>query len=307
MSRMHYAFRPRPDGSVHASGVSKRFGDTRALNAVTLSLPAGSVAALIGHNGSGKTTILRLLAGVLDPDEGEIRVAGEPPDRGHTGFAAAGDRGLHWRLTGDQNLRFFAQVAGAPPAGAALRARVAAEALGAGELLPRRVGTCSTGQRRRLAIARAFVANPSTVLLDGLGLAHAADRNPRDLSGGERERAALAAVLVAAPRVLLLDEPTRGMDQARKRALGGLLVRLRGEGATILLATHDVELAAAIGSRVLLLGDGDVVADGAPRVVLSGSLTFATQINKLYGGRFLTVEDVLQGLSAAPRGREPSP
>jgi len=94
---------------------------------------------------------------------------------------------------------------------------------------------------------------------------------------------------------LLLDEPTRGMDAARKRALGQQLIRLCQEGVTVLLATHDVELVAAIASRVVLLGDGRMVADGGPRAVLSGSLTFATQINKLYGDGFLTPEDVLQG------------
>jgi len=104
--------------------------------------------------------------------------------------------------------------------------------------------------------------------------------------------------------VLLLGEPTRGMDAQRKRALGALLMRLRREGVTILLATHDVELVAAIATRVVLLGDGRVVADGGPRSVLSGSLTFATQVNKLYGDGFLTVEDVLRGLGDATASAE---
>jgi energy-coupling factor transport system ATP-binding protein len=129
-----------------------------------------------------------------------------------------------------------------------------------------------------------------------LGLEHALDRNPRDLSGGERERAALAAVLVGGPRVLLLDEPTRGMDAARKRALVATLHRLRDDGVAILLATHDVELVAEVASRVALLGNGQIVADGGPRTVLSGSLTFTTAVNKLYGDGFLTPADILTGL-----------
>ncbi|MDP9366297.1 MAG: ABC transporter ATP-binding protein, partial [Chloroflexota bacterium] len=88
------------------------------------------------------------------------------------------------------------------------------------------------------------------------------------------------------------------MDAGRKRDLAGLLTRLRQEGRTILLATHDVELVAAVATRVVLLGDGRVVADGGPRAVLSGSLTFATQVNKLYGDGFLTVEDVTGGSAA---------
>ena len=131
--------------------------------------------------------------------------------------------------------------------------------------------------------------------LAALGLGHAIDRHPRDLSGGERERAALAAVLVGGPRILLLDEPTRGMDAARKRALVATLHQLREDGVAILLATHDVELVAEVASRVVLLGDGRIVADGGPRAVLSGSLTFTTAVNKLYGDGFLTPGDVLVG------------
>ena len=130
-------------------------------------------------------------------------------------------------------------------------------------------------------------------MLAGLGLAGLAERHPRDLSGGERERTALAAILAGGPSILLLDEPTRGMDGLRKRELAALLTRLRGEGMTVVLATHDVELVATMATRVVLLADGQIVADGGPRDVLDGSPTFATQINKLYGDSFLTPDDVL--------------
>jgi energy-coupling factor transport system ATP-binding protein len=136
----------------------------------------------------------------------------------------------------------------------------------------------------------------SSELLASLELEHLQDQHPRDLSVGERERTALAAILVAGPRLLLADEPTRGMDYVRKAELGRLLKRLAAEGMAIVMATHDVEMVANVASRVILLGDGEIVADGSPREVLSGSLTFATQINKMYGHGFLTVEDVLAGL-----------
>ena len=136
-------------------------------------------------------------------------------------------------------------------------------------------------------------------LLDRLDLAHLAERNPRDLSAGEQERSALAAVLVGNPAVLLLDEPTRGMDGRRKRALSAVLRERCQAGGTTILATHDVELVAETATRVVLLGDGEVVADGTPREVLSGSLGYTTQINKLFGDGFLTVEDVIAGLSPA--------
>ena len=96
--------------------------------------------------------------------------------------------------------------------------------------------------------------------------------------------------------MLLLDEPTRGMDAGRKRSLARILEKERAAGAAIVMATHDVELVAECATRVVLLGEGEIVADGSPRDVLSGSLTFATQINKLFGGRLLTVEDAVAAL-----------
>ena len=122
-------------------------------------------------------------------------------------------------------------------------------------------------------------------------------RDPRDFSGGERQRAALAAILVAGPRVIILDEPTRGLDYAQKRALANLLIGLKKEGHSVLLATHDVELAAACSDRVVLLAEGQVVVDGPTRAVMSDSQVFSSQINKLFRDpRYLVVEDVLQAV-----------
>ena len=122
-------------------------------------------------------------------------------------------------------------------------------------------------------------------------------RITRRLRGEDGQAALLllgvvAAVLVGAPQVLLLDEPTRGMDAARQRQLVALLRQLQSEGVAIVLATHDVELVAEVANRVALLGDGRIVAEGTPREVLAGSLAFTTAVNKLYGGTFLTPQDV---------------
>jgi len=103
-------------------------------------------------------------------------------------------------------------------------------------------------------------------ILDELGLASVALRNPRDLSSGERQRAALAAVLPGMPRVVLLDEPTRGMDVGARDALISLVARLRDQGAAIVLATHDVELRAALADRVVHVGQGKVV-EAAPEAM----------------------------------------
>ncbi len=264
---------PSGPPSVRFQAVTAGYGRSAVLRGLDLEARPGELVALMGRNGAGKTTLLRLAMGLHRPSAGRIAVLGRDAARLHPAELA-------------QDVGYVPQNP---------TALLFAETL-----------------RDELAFTlkhHAGRGRDPEALLATLGLAQAAGRNPRDLSGGERERAALAAVLVGDPRVLLLDEPTRGMDAARKRALGDLLVRLREEGVTILLATHDVELVAAVATRVVLLGDGRVVADGGPRAVLSGALTFATQVNKLYGDGFLTVGDVVDGLeqwsATAPLGRSP--
>jgi energy-coupling factor transport system ATP-binding protein len=120
-----------------------------------------------------------------------------------------------------------------------------------------------------------------------VGLEHAIDADPRDLSGGERQRLALAIALAgrmdgdALPGLVALDEPTRGMDRARKDDLVGLISNLAKRGAGLLVATHDVEFAAAFAERVVLLGNGVVIADGPAPEVLSGGWYFATEVARV--------------------------
>ena len=131
--------------------------------------------------------------------------------------------------------------------------------------------------------------------IDALGLNAVADRHPRSLSGGERQRVAIAAVAVGNARVLLLDEPTRGMDAMSRAALERAISEHCRTGGAVLLATHDVELAARCAHRAIVMGDGEVVADGSARDVLGGSL-FAPQVARVIPG-FLTVADVANALA----------
>jgi energy-coupling factor transport system ATP-binding protein len=133
--------------------------------------------------------------------------------------------------------------------------------------------------------------------LERLGISHLAERHPRSLAGGERQRVAIAAVAVGGADVLLLDEPTRGMDASSRAALERAVGEHASGGGAVVLATHDVELAARCASRVVVLGDGDVVADGATREVLTGSL-FAPQVLRVLPP-FLTVEQVAAELERA--------
>ncbi|MGH2543009.1 MAG: AAA family ATPase, partial [Ardenticatenaceae bacterium] len=135
---------------------------------------------------------------------------------------------------------------------------------------------------------------PPDVLLARLGLDEVADQYPRDLSAGQRERVALAAILVMRPPLLLLDEPTRGLDYAQKRTLMEQLKQQQSEGTTVVVATHDVELVAQHADRVILLADGQIIADGPTRHVLTHAPPFAPQITRLFGHPgWLTVEDVV--------------
>jgi len=246
-----------PEAILALRRVTAGHGRRPVLRDLDLEVRPGELVALMGRNGSGKTTLLRTVLGFHPIEAGRID--------------------LHGRDT------------------ARVRPAERAETVG---YVPQNPTSLFFAETLRAELAFTLkhhggVGRDLDETLDALGLGHVADRNPRDLSGGERERAALAAILVGAPRLLLLDEPTRGMDYARKQSLGDLLRGSCAEGVGIVMATHDVELVAATATRVVLLGDGGVVADGTPREVLSGSLTFATQINKLYGDGFLTPGDVV--------------
>ncbi len=125
--------------------------------------------------------------------------------------------------------------------------------------------------------------------LDATGLDWADDADPRDLSGGERQRLALAIVMAgraagdALPGLVCLDEPTRGLDRARKADLAEWSASLAARGAAVVIATHDVEFAASFAQRVVLLGSGEVIADGSAAEVLSGGWYFATEVARILG------------------------
>ena len=136
--------------------------------------------------------------------------------------------------------------------------------------------------------------------LAALRLEELADRHPRSLSVGQRQRVAIAAVAVGDAPVLVLDEPTRGIDAASRSALEAAVTAHRDGGGAVVIATHDVELAARVATRVVVLGDGDIVAQGPARHVLAGSL-FAPQVLRVLPP-FLTVDEVTAAASAAGGG-----
>jgi energy-coupling factor transporter ATP-binding protein EcfA2 len=273
---------PLPAPVLAVEGLAYRYnGGVDALRDVTLSFYLGEVVAIMGRNGSGKSTLLKHLCGLLKPARGRVMLAAGPAQSPAGPTPARGPATLPLALD--------------------TRTAPTAEIIRHVGFVPQNPGTLLFKDTvlDELAFTRQghdLPADPAAdhALLARLGLAHLASHYPRDLSAGERQRVALAAILVAQPSILLLDEPTRGLDYQQKEALTRILLELRAEGRTVLLATHDVELVAQCASRVVLLAEGEVVVDGPTRDVMTGSLVFASQVNKLYRDpHYLVVQDVL--------------
>ncbi len=249
--------------AVTVSAVHYSYDGHAALRGIDLVVQPGEFVALMGRNGSGKSTLLKQLVGLLKPDQGEVWVGTLDTRRAE--------------------LEAIVKIVGYVPQHP-------------GMLLFSETLTAELAFTRK-SHGLPPDAEADYILLESLGLEKLAGRDPRDLSGGEQQRAALAAILVAEPQIVLLDEPTRGLDYAQKRNLAELLSSLKRAGKTIILATHDVELAAACADRVVLLAEGQVVVDGLAREVMSDSQVFSSQINKLFrDSRFLVVDDVLAAL-----------
>jgi energy-coupling factor transport system ATP-binding protein len=159
-----------------------------------------------------------------------------------------------------------------------------------------------------LTARRLGVPDSPAALLEPFGLAALADRYPRDLSSGERQRGALAATLAGRPRLALLDEPTRGMDLRARRSLGAAIRRMRDDGVCVVLATHDVDLAAEVADRAVALEDGRLAELGAPEVAFGAGSNWATQIGRLLPGGPVTVETALAvlGRDGSSAGASPA-
>lgn len=244
-----------------------------ALNGIELTAGAGEAVALLGRNGAGKSTLLKCIVGLLAAQAGEIRVDG--------------------RSTRGRSVADLCRVIGYLPQNPddLLFAETVADELR------------TTLRNHRLPETPGL----TTDLLRELELDGLQDAYPRDLSVGQRQRVALGAVTVTRPRLLLLDEPTRGLDGATKAALVALWRQWLAEGAALLLVTHDVELAATIAHRTVILNQGQVIAAGPTGDVLAGSSEFAPQIARLFPGTgWLTPADVLAHVAATRLGTGPN-
>jgi len=253
---------PAPTGPVvlRASGVEVRFGDVTAVHGVDLELRAGSVTALMGRNGAGKSSLLWALQGALTCS-GDIAVGGIDP----RGLGAAKARRL-----------------------VTLVPQTAADLL----YLPTVAAECEQADSESDA-----PPGSAAGLLAELGVVVPGDRDPKDLSEGQRLALVLAIQLVAGPKVLLLDEPTRGLDYRSKADLHRIIDRLAASGVAVLISTHDVEFAALASYQLLLMADGEIIAAGATADLLTSSPAYAPQMAKVFAPiPVLTPDDVARGL-----------
>jgi energy-coupling factor transport system ATP-binding protein len=250
---------------LRAQEVVAGYNGRPVLQGVDLEVWPGEIVVLMGRNGSGKTTLLKSIVGLLPARQGRLVVAGQDvAGRNvadvcrHVGY-----------LPQDPNALLFADTV----------------------LEELRTTLRNHDLEDEPPVApHAFLAR--------LGLEDTQEAYPRDLSAGERQRVALGAVTVTRPGALLLDEPTRGLDYAAKSRLVQLLRDWRDDDMAILLITHDVELAAAAADRVLLMSQGEIIAQGTPAQVLGASPLFAPQVARLFPHTgWLTPDDALRALS----------
>ncbi|MBO9523178.1 MAG: ATP-binding cassette domain-containing protein [Nocardioidaceae bacterium] len=251
-----------------AAGLVVRRGGEPVLRGIDLAVRPGEVVAVMGRNGAGKSTLLGSLVGQHAPVAGSVRI-------GHA----------------DHEI----DPARARPAEIVRRAGMVPQD-------PISILYTDSVDEECRAADRDFrlPAGTTRAVLDRIAPGLDDDQHPRELSEGQRLSLALSLILASEPEVVLLDEPTRGLDYQAKRRLVGLLRDLAGRGHAILLATHDVELAAEVATRVMVLAEGEVVADGPAADVLAGSPAYAPQVAKiLHPLRLLTVDEVVAAEGAA--------
>ena len=216
--------------AIDVRGLRKSFDSAVVLDSVDLAVPSGSIVALLGPNGAGKTTIVNILATLIRPDGGLIRVAGhDPVTEGAAVRAAIGVTGqfsaVDTLLTGEENLLMMARL----------------------QHLSR-----AEGRRRVAGLLRQF------------DLTQAAGKAAAAYSGGMRRRLDLAMTLLGSPRVIFLDEPTTGLDPRSRRTMWQLIKELAATGVTILLTTQYLDEADELADQIALLDHGRIVAAGPP-------------------------------------------
>ncbi|WP_454851662.1 ABC transporter ATP-binding protein [Promicromonospora soli] len=216
--------------AVRVRGLRKRYGNSRAgfkdaVAGLDLDVARGEIVAVLGPNGAGKTTTVEILEGFRDRDDGEVVVLGEDPRQ----------------------------------AGRAWRARIGVVMQESGDM-----SELTVAEKVRSTAAYYPDARDPAEVIAAVGLTEKARSRMRGLSGGQQRRLDVALGIVGRPELLFLDEPTTGFDPQARRSFWDLVTGLRSDGTTILLTTHYLDEAAQLADRVIVVRDGEVVAEGPP-------------------------------------------
>jgi ABC-2 type transport system ATP-binding protein len=220
----------RKDVAVSIDGLTKDYGSTRAVDGLNLAIPEAEVFGLLGPNGSGKTTTINCLTGLLKPTRGTVRILGiDVRSQGAEARQVMGvspqETAIYPYLTGEENVRLFGELYSVPRK--ALDGRV-------------------------------------NYVLEKVGLLDEAKRRLSRYSGGMKRRVSIAMALVTDPKVVLLDEPTVGMDPQARRAVWDFILELRDGGKTVVLTTHYMEEAEELCDQVGIIDHGKLIALGSP-------------------------------------------
>jgi phospholipid/cholesterol/gamma-HCH transport system ATP-binding protein len=233
--------RPRrsADVFIEVSGLHKSFGSNEVLRGIELQIRVGEIFTLLGGSGTGKSVLLKHMIGLMRPDRGSIRVAGQD--------------------TSDFRERDWVEV----------RKRIGYVFQGAALFDSLSVfDNVAYALREHRRMSRAEIAQRVADCLDAVGLAGIESLMPAELSGGMRKRVAVARAIVLEPEAIFYDEPTTGLDPANARRIGQLIESLRDRlGVTSIVVTHDLELCFAISDRIGLLAEGTLVAQGTPDAI----------------------------------------
>ncbi|MGC4931163.1 ABC transporter ATP-binding protein [Streptomyces sp. DT117] len=265
-----------------ARGVTVAYRGVAAVREVDLDLRGGEITALMGRNGSGKSSLLWALQGSGPRKSGTVRV-----DRGHTEGSRTPAKGSDPKnLTAAEARQLVGLVPQTPT-----------------DLLYLESVEQELDQADTESAARDGDGLSARAILDRLAPGIDGATHPRDLSEGQKLALVLAIQLTAAPRVLLLDEPTRGLDYRAKTQLIAMVDELAAGGRSVVVSTHDVEFAARAADRVVVMAEGDIVADGPTAEVIVASPVFAPQVAKILSPLpYLTVDQVVSVLPAEEAG-----